>query len=409
MALRSGPIRAINGGKGLAEHRRIEQIDLRALARRKHRSQQRAFGVENGGAATHLRAVRGPEKRRVLVLHADAPLDLTVAEFAFRLQHDDRDDLSVGDADAVASAFLQLGQALPIDVRDAENLGRLAAGKAELGHAERGGVDTVEPGGEARDRRRARRGRERGLEFDRLGFHFHIPDPPPILDGVADLLDQLVEIRAAGTQIEVLEAQCLAQVGQGDLPRKIGVDLRLLPLAFDLDGPPGRPDARGGQDLQLPAQLHPDDRARLLQARAGQRRLRQLRQSRKLRRIEVEQIFREAAGRQGRFRGTSSDRRGAEQRPQHAGLRHPPGHDARGIGRVLNFRRQSLRRDVEAEEARFVSGLGGDRFERAHRASALEHRRVGGQRRTLRRQQYNNRGNEPADCGKGSPWPAGFK
>ena len=74
---------------------------------------------------------------------------------------------------------------------------------------------------------------ERGLELDRLGFHFHIPDPPLILDGVADLLDQLVEIRAAGTQIEVLETQCLAQVGQGDLPRKIGIDLRLLPLAFD--------------------------------------------------------------------------------------------------------------------------------------------------------------------------------
>ena len=99
----------------------------------------------------------------------------------------------------------------------------------------------------------------------------------------------------------------------------------------------------------------------------------------------------------------------AEQRPQHAGLRHPPGHDSGGVGRVLDFRRQSLRRDVEAEEARFVSGLGGDRFERVHRASALEHRRVGGQRRTLRRQQYNNRGNEPADCGEGSPWPAGFK
>ena len=140
--------------------------------------------------------------------------------------------------------------------------------------------------------------RERGLEFYRLGFHFHIPDPPLILDGVADLLDQLVEIRAAGTQIEVLEAQCLAQVGQGDLPRNIGVDLCPLPFAFDPDGPPGRPDAGGGQDPHLPAQLHPDDRAGLLQARAGQRRLRQLRQSRKLRRIEVEQIFREAAGNQ---------------------------------------------------------------------------------------------------------------
>ena len=110
----------------------------------------------------------------------------------------------VGDADAVAGALLHLGQTLPIDIREAENVGRLAAGKAEPGNVELVVRTPSNPGGETRDLRRVRRAGEGGLERDRFGLHFDIPDPPLVLDLVAYLLNQLVEIRAAGTQIEAL-------------------------------------------------------------------------------------------------------------------------------------------------------------------------------------------------------------
>ena len=54
-------------------------------------------------------------------------------------------------------------------------------------------------------------------------------------------------------------------------------------------------------------------------------------------------------------------------------------YDPVGVGRILDIGDHRLGRDVEVEQAQFVSGLGGDRFERAFGAAALEHGRIGGQ------------------------------
>src|SRR6185369_16899272 len=130
-------------GEGPFQLRRIEQIDLRAFARREFRSQQRALGVEYGGRARYGRTVRVRESRRVAGLHSDAPLHLVIAKLALRLQHDDRGDFRVGYAGAVAGKLLELGQALPLNLRNTEPMGRLRVEKTQPGNVGTRRADAV--------------------------------------------------------------------------------------------------------------------------------------------------------------------------------------------------------------------------------------------------------------------------
>src|SRR4029079_5106474 len=88
------------------------------------------------------------------------------------------------------------------------------------------------------------------------------------------------------------------------LPPQSRVDSPPLPPTFYADEPSRRPEAPFGQDLRLPAQLHLNDGAGLLQSRTRERRGCQFRQTGKFGWIEVEQVLLDAPGEQGRLRRT---------------------------------------------------------------------------------------------------------
>jgi hypothetical protein len=306
--------------------------------------------------------------------HSTAP-----PPFAMRLRQDDALDRAVSDSQLLLRRRFQLDHQAKVDIGEAERIVGGRAGEDHMRHAEIVGLDIAQGRGESCDTR-VLHAEEMHVEGD-IGFlDLDIMKGPIILDLVTDVLNQFVEIGAAGEKIETVGALGAPEISGLDLAGELEGNIGLFLGRFDMDLPIGVARRRP-KEFRQPHQLHLCRMARLLESRAGEGVGGEFRHDGETGGVDVDDAFgdRAAAGQRSARRAFRHWQIDAE-RADYSFVGNTPGLDFTGPVVVGDAEAELIGRDPQGQHAQIMPDLVLDRDEGVLGAPFVEHGRIAGAR-----------------------------